>query len=123
MEKHAGGDVFLFQADDGKTRLEVHLEKETVWLTQAQLAALFVLKIPGIKKISFSAVSWRKWQLFPFWKQLATLMGLQAGLPLLDFSEMAGLRKEEYFAAVRAGMDLDFQPMTRLFVDIIELSS
>jgi cell filamentation protein len=36
---------------------------------------------------------------------------------------MAGLRKEEYFAAVRAGMDLDFQPMTRLFVDIIELSS
>jgi cell filamentation protein len=54
---------------------------------------------------------------------LATLMGLQAGLPLLDFSEMAGLRKEEYFAAVRAGMNLDYQPMTRLFADIIELSS
>lgn len=33
---------------------------------------------------------------------LATLMGLQAGLPLLNFSEMAGRRKEEYFAAVRA---------------------
>lgn len=54
---------------------------------------------------------------------LATLMGLQAGLPLLDFSEMAGWRKEEYFAAVRAGMDLDYQPMTRLFVDVIERSS
>lgn len=54
---------------------------------------------------------------------LATLMGLQAGLPLLDFSEMAGWRKEEYFAAVRAGMDLDYQPMTRLFADVIELSS
>ena len=54
---------------------------------------------------------------------LATLMGLQAGLPLLDFSEMAGLRKEEYFAAVRAGLDRDYQPMIRLFVDVIELSS
>jgi len=54
---------------------------------------------------------------------LATLMGLQAGLPLLDFSEMAGWRKEEYFAAVRAGLDRDYQPMIRLFIDVIELSS
>lgn len=54
---------------------------------------------------------------------LATLMGLQAGLPLLNFGEMAGGRKEEYFAAVRAGLDRDYQPMTRLFVDVIELSS
>lgn len=53
---------------------------------------------------------------------LATLMGLQAGLPLLDFSEMAGWRKEEYFAAVRAGLDRDYQPMQRLFVDVIERS-
>lgn len=54
---------------------------------------------------------------------LATLMGLQAGLPLLDFSDMAGARKKEYFAAVRAGMNLDYRPMTRLFVDVIESSS
>ncbi|ORJ53699.1 Fic/DOC family protein [Geothermobacter hydrogeniphilus] len=54
---------------------------------------------------------------------LATLMGLQAGLPLLDFSEMAGCRKEEYFAAVRAGMDKNYRPMARLFADVIELSS
>jgi cell filamentation protein len=54
---------------------------------------------------------------------LATLMGLQAGLPLLDFSEMAGVRKEEYFAAVRAGMDCDYRPMKRLFADVIDQSS
>lgn len=54
---------------------------------------------------------------------LATLMGLQAGLPLLDFSEMAGWHKEEYFAAVRAGLDHDYRPMIRLFIDVIELSS
>ena len=56
-------------------------------------------------------------------RMLATLMGLQAGLPLLNFSVMAGERKEEYFAAVRAGMDQDYRPMTRIFADIIELSS
>ena len=54
---------------------------------------------------------------------LATLMGLQAGLPPLDFSEMAGARKEEYFAAVRAGLDRDYRPMIRLFDDVIERSS
>jgi cell filamentation protein len=54
---------------------------------------------------------------------IATLMGLQAGLPPLDFSELAAARKEEYFAAVRAGLDRDYQPITRLFVDVIERSS
>lgn len=54
---------------------------------------------------------------------LATLMGLQAGLPPLDFSELAGKRKEEYFAAVRAGLDRDYRPMTKLFDDVIKRSS
>lgn len=54
---------------------------------------------------------------------LATLMALQAGLPPLDFSDMAGVRKEEYFAAVQAGLDRDYGPMTRLFADVIARSS
>lgn len=53
---------------------------------------------------------------------LATLMALQAGLPLLDFSEMGGVRKEEYFAAVRAGLDLNYRPMKAIFIDVIETS-
>lgn len=53
---------------------------------------------------------------------LATLMALQAGLPLLDFSVLDGLRREEYFAAVRAGLDTDYRPMKRLFTDVIERS-
>lgn len=40
-EKHLGGEVVLFQADDGKTRLEVQLDHETVWLNQDQLTVLF----------------------------------------------------------------------------------
>lgn len=54
---------------------------------------------------------------------LATLMGLQAGLPPLDFSELAGVRKEKYFAAVRGGLDRDYRPMELCFRDVIERSS
>ena len=35
------GAIVLYQTDDGKTRLDVQLREETVWLTQAQMAFLF----------------------------------------------------------------------------------
>lgn len=53
---------------------------------------------------------------------LATVMALQAGLPMLEFSELNGTRREEYFAAVRAGLDRDYLPMQRLFDLVIEKS-
>jgi cell filamentation protein len=53
---------------------------------------------------------------------LATLMALQAGLPQLEFSEMIGIRKEDYFAAVRAGLYRNYRPMKDLFSDVIERS-
>jgi len=53
---------------------------------------------------------------------VATLMALQAGLPILDFSELDGERREEYFAAVRSGMDRNYLPMKRLFAEVIERS-
>lgn len=36
-----GGEVALFEAPDGQIRLDVRLERETAWLTQAQMAELF----------------------------------------------------------------------------------
>jgi len=36
-----GGDVVIFEAPDGRIQLDVRLERETVWLTQAQMAELF----------------------------------------------------------------------------------
>lgn len=36
-----GGEVVLYEAPDGQIRLDVRLEQETVWLTQAQMAELF----------------------------------------------------------------------------------
>ncbi len=35
------GDIIIYQAEDGTTKLEVKVENETVWLTQQQMAELF----------------------------------------------------------------------------------
>ena len=34
-------DIILYQTEDGKTKIEVFLENETVWLSQAQIGELF----------------------------------------------------------------------------------
>jgi hypothetical protein len=34
-------EVLLYQTEDGKTRIDVHLQGETVWLTQMQMTELF----------------------------------------------------------------------------------
>ncbi len=52
-------------------------------------------------------------------RMAAVLMALQAGLPLLDFSGIRGKKKKEYFAAVQAGMDRNYGPMTKVFSDVI----
>ena len=43
------GEIILYQPDD-EIRLEVRLEEDTVWLTQAQIAILFGTKRPAITK-------------------------------------------------------------------------
>ena len=53
-------------------------------------------------------------------RMLATLMALQAGLPLLDFSDWDGKKRDSYFAAVRSGLDRNYRPMQKLFSEIIE---
>ena len=53
---------------------------------------------------------------------LSTMMALQAGLPLLDFSVIAGMSKKAYIAAIQAGLDKHYAPMESLLEDIIEQS-
>ena len=43
-----GGEIILYQTEDGRTQLEVRLENETVWLTQGQMAELFQTTIPNV---------------------------------------------------------------------------
>jgi hypothetical protein len=40
-ETKPGGEVIIFQTEDAQTRLQVRLDGQTAWLTQAQMAELF----------------------------------------------------------------------------------
>ena len=53
---------------------------------------------------------------------VATLMALQAGLPLLDFGNLGGKGRPRYFAAIQAVLDRDYEPLTSLLRATIERS-
>jgi cell filamentation protein len=48
---------------------------------------------------------------------LAMLMGLQAGLPALDFGGIRGAKKRRYIAAVHSAMDHNYA--TEIFREVI----
>jgi hypothetical protein len=41
MKPEPKSEIILYQTEDNRTRIEVRLENETVWLTQNQMAELF----------------------------------------------------------------------------------
>lgn len=41
MSDVPGGEVLVYETPDGGVRVDVRLERETVWLTQQQMAELF----------------------------------------------------------------------------------
>lgn len=53
---------------------------------------------------------------------LALLMALQAGLPPLDFTQMAGRGKRAYIASIHAAMNRDYVPLMKIFQRIIARS-
>jgi len=53
---------------------------------------------------------------------LASLMASQAGLPILDFRDIIGKKKREYFSAIHRGLYGDYNPMDDLFAQIILMS-
>lgn len=44
------GEIIIYQTQDGQTQLDVRLEKDTIWMTQKQIAELFGTKRPAITK-------------------------------------------------------------------------
>jgi hypothetical protein len=50
-------EIILYQSDDGKTRLDVRMENETVWLSQAQMGQLFQRERSVITKHINNAIS------------------------------------------------------------------
>jgi len=47
-DQPGGGQIVLYQTEDGRQRIEVRLEGQTVWLTQAAMAELFQTTTPNI---------------------------------------------------------------------------
>ena len=43
-------EIVIYKSKDGSTAIDVKLEKDTVWLSQKQMAELFEVKIPAISK-------------------------------------------------------------------------
>jgi hypothetical protein len=48
--EHPDGEIILYHTEDGRTRIQVRLEDETVWLTIAQMAELFQVDKSGISR-------------------------------------------------------------------------
>jgi cell filamentation protein len=53
---------------------------------------------------------------------LASIMALQAGLPILDYSLISEKKKLDYIAAVQNGLDRNYNLMDNIFAEIIENS-
>ena len=50
---------------------------------------------------------------------LTLLMALQAGLPALDFGGITGRKRKEYFSAVQVALSGDYEPMRKIFSDVL----
>ncbi len=53
-------------------------------------------------------------------RMLADLMAAQADYPPLDYSALEKKDRSNYIAAIHAGLDREYEPMTRLFSALIE---
>jgi cell filamentation protein len=47
-------------------------------------------------------------------------MASQAGLPIINFSDISGKRQKEYFTAINSGLRRDYKLMEKLFREIID---
>ncbi len=67
------GEFLLYQSDDGQLKIQVRLEQDTVWLSQADLVELFQSSKSNISehiKHVLKRVNWWRIQLFGNSEQL-----------------------------------------------------
>ena len=66
-------EIIIYQSEDGLTHIDVRIEEDTVWLTQAQLVELYQTSKANISehiKHILKMASWTKIQLFGISEQL-----------------------------------------------------
>lgn len=50
MKKPLNNKIIIYQTEDGQTKVSVHFEDETVWLTQKLMAELFEVSVPTVNE-------------------------------------------------------------------------
>ena len=45
-----GGELLLYQTEDGRTRIECRFDNETIWLSQALMADLFQVAVSSVNE-------------------------------------------------------------------------
>lgn len=68
--------IQFFSSQAGGIQLEVNLEQETVWLSQAQMQSCLAqnaLQLPNIWETSLKLVNLNKVQYVPFWNILRVM--------------------------------------------------
>lgn len=50
MKKDIQNKIIIYKDKAGKTQIDVKVEKETLWLTQKQIAELFDVNVPAVNK-------------------------------------------------------------------------
>ena len=43
------GEIVIYQSQDGKVNLDIHLKNETVWMAKSEMAELFQCSVDNIK--------------------------------------------------------------------------
>ena len=49
-DSQPGGEILLYQTEDGHTRIECRFENDTLWLSQALMADLFQVTVPTVNE-------------------------------------------------------------------------
>ncbi len=52
-----GGELVLYQAEDGRTRIQCRFDRGTIWLTQAQIADLFQTSVQNVNRHILNVLS------------------------------------------------------------------
>jgi len=106
---------------------DIRIARDEVKAIWRSASGEIVVKIDGVRSLmlDFGLFARSLLNFFPIRdgngrvaRMLSILMGLQAGLPALDFGDIKG-KKKEYFSAVQAGLDRNYEPMERIFTGVI----
>jgi hypothetical protein len=107
-------ELILYQTEDNRTRIEVRLENETVWLTQTQMAELFQTTIPNVSMHIRNILAEEELQAGSVVKEfLTTAAGEAKRKAELEFDKFEVRRRRLEDAGAEAGFAQEVENLTK----------